>query len=718
MPQKGCKKTMKRLIAILLALFMLLSSLPVLAETAEAPEDAEEEAAYILDEDPENEEEAWDDEDDWENGFDDEDDWDDAPALPEYDYDYLRVGNPTQMKGDFFTDMWGNATSDLDVRALIHGYDLILWDGAEGVFTTNPVVVNGMIVTENDAGDRTYSLSLYSDLYYCDGTPITAYDYAFSLLFSMDPVIEELGGKPLRREHILGVEDYINGLTPALAGVRVLNDFRLDITVRHEYLPFFYELGLLDCLPYPIAVIAPGCEVKDEGQGVFIEGEFTAELLRQTVLDPENGYRTHPAVTCGPYVLTGFDGVTATFEINSLFKGDEDGALPIIPYIEYTLSDNETMIDALAAGEFGLLNKVAKAASILRGTQLIGTGNYAVSNYPRTGLTFISFNCEKAAVQSQAVRQAIACCTDKDQLVMDYVGNFGLRVEGFYGMGQWMYQLLTGAMAYPESDEDPDPAATEQLLESMMTQWEEWEEETRAFYAPSTDHAVQLLTRDGWTLNRRGESFDPAADDVRCKLIDGQLVPLELTLVYPEGNRMAESMETYLVPALRKAGIALTLEAQDMNTLLDMFYRRIERTADMLYLGTDFDVVFDPSTHFVPGEEGGLTWNYTEAGDELLYQLAVEMRKTEPGDLLTYCQRWMQFQQRFAELEPMIPIYSNVYFDFYPRVLHNYTLSENITWTQAIIKAYLSDMEDEEEEEADEEEDFEDLDEDEMFFDD
>ena len=36
-------------------------------------------------------------------------------------YENLTVGNPTPMRGEFFTEMWGNATSDIDVRALLHG---------------------------------------------------------------------------------------------------------------------------------------------------------------------------------------------------------------------------------------------------------------------------------------------------------------------------------------------------------------------------------------------------------------------------------------------------------------------------------------------------------------------------------------------------------------------------------------------------------------------
>ena len=35
--------------------------------------------------------------------------------------DELIVGHPTITNGDFFTEMFGNNTADIDVRALIHG---------------------------------------------------------------------------------------------------------------------------------------------------------------------------------------------------------------------------------------------------------------------------------------------------------------------------------------------------------------------------------------------------------------------------------------------------------------------------------------------------------------------------------------------------------------------------------------------------------------------
>lgn len=72
-----------------------------------------------------------------------------------------------------------------------------------------------------------------------------------------------------------------------------------------------------------------------------------------------------------------------------------------------------------------------------------------MANYTRSGFSFMSFSCERAAVSSQAVRQAIAYCFDQDAAVADYVGNYGLAVHGYYGLGQWMFQLVNGTVAPP-----------------------------------------------------------------------------------------------------------------------------------------------------------------------------------------------------------------------------------------------------------------------------
>ena len=147
-------------------------------------------------------------------------------------YDHLTVGNPTPMRGDFFTDLWGNATSDIDVRDLLHGYNLIMWDGANGMFTADPSVVSELTAIDNDQGDRRFVFVLYDDLYYSDGTKITAWDYAFSWLLRVSPAIAELGGQPARPDYLLGYQAYSDGAANTLAGVRVLADDMLMVCER------------------------------------------------------------------------------------------------------------------------------------------------------------------------------------------------------------------------------------------------------------------------------------------------------------------------------------------------------------------------------------------------------------------------------------------------------------------------------------------------------
>ena len=45
----------------------------------------------------------------------------DSDDLPDATRNRIRVGNPTQMSGRFFTDMFGGTTSDLDVQEVLEG---------------------------------------------------------------------------------------------------------------------------------------------------------------------------------------------------------------------------------------------------------------------------------------------------------------------------------------------------------------------------------------------------------------------------------------------------------------------------------------------------------------------------------------------------------------------------------------------------------------------
>ena len=720
----------------------------------------------------------------------------------------LIVGHPTITKGDFFTEMFGNDTADIDVRALIHGYNLVNWDQNQGVYVMDPSVVTEYQIVLDELGNKTYRMLLADDLYYSDGTPITAWDYAFSILLMMSPEVEKIGGKIYRAEHLLGYDDYIvtrtkimngealdysdNGDTFSLGGVEVHNDHELWITLDHEFLPYFFETGLLMTVPYPISVIAPGCKVYDDGNGVYLgnadnkdasftDPVFTADLLKKTILDPETGYNSHPNVVSGPYVIAddgkAWDPETGDghFVINEYFKGawmhntlpgpDYSGPVryiqvmddagnpkldasgseiwlvkPTIEKICFKVADNDTMIQQLADGELHLVNKVTYGPTILEGMQgeTAREAGIQYQNYPRIGLSFLTFTYDWPTVHDKEVRQAIAWCMDRDLMTSRYCGaGFGTRVDGYFGIEQWEYMLVTGNLAYPVNFlEQVQPAAaeegkeeedltkkyknryvnTQEEFDMAVAAWQslakEWED-TLVKYTVDLDKANALLNNAGWTLNRNGETYQPGVDDVRCKKMeDGSIVALDLKMMYPAGNHMAEIMQTAVrgeedmmpqdgvvpgeaagsfVDNLAAVGIKLELVPESMENLLKSYYRQTERTTDMIYLATNFHVIVDPSiTYSTDKTKNHQIWNNTYSDDEDLFYRAVNMRKTEPGDIFEYVSKWVSFQERYNEVLPTIPVYSNIYFDFFNQYLQNYYIKGQVTWSQASLPAYFA----------------------------
>jgi ABC-type transport system substrate-binding protein len=465
--------------------------------------------------------------------------------------------------------------------------------------------------------------------------------------------------------------------------------------------------------------------------------------------------------------------------------GNEDPFYMIKPSIEkiaFTVADNDTIAEDLSEGRLHLVNKVVYGPAIMEcmGTtagdaeddefdpdafseeepeeaeqeeseeepeeEELDISGIRYQNYPRIGLAFLTFTYDWPTVKEMEVRQAIAWCMDREQLAQDYCSGFGVVVNGYYGMEQWEYLLVTGQLDFPvnmldevlppvhEEDEEEKLlryrnryVRTQEEFEAAVDAWKtlvkEWDDgegnTLLTEYCVDLDKANAILDSAKWTLNRNGEKYQPGVDDVRCKEIDGELVALDLKMMYPEGNHMIEFMQTRtdeepsFVDNLAEVGIKVTFVPTPMEDLLHSYYRETERTTDMIYLATNFHVMVDPSiTYSTDDTLNHQIWNNTYSDDEDLFYRAVNMRKTEPMDVFEYVSKWMSFQQRYNEVLPTIPIYSNIYFDFWNAQLQNYHITGSVTWSQAILEAYFG----EEREEEPEEEDDEDLGDGEMMF--
>lgn len=583
-----------------------------------------------------------------------------APAETAGKYDRLRVAVTTPFSGNFLSAALGNNSSDLDVRRLIHGYNLVNWDSATGAYQFNERLVRAATTNESN---MSFVFALSRGLTYNDGTPITARDYAFSLLFLGSRELEEAAGGRESLSSVLGGEDYQSGTAKTLKGVRILGDYQFALEVDPAYMPYFYELKMLQVSPLPISVIAPGCEVKDDGDGVYISGPYTADLLRETLLG-ENGYISHPAVTSGPYMLTAFDGSTRVeMALNPAYIGDQNGNVPDIPRIDFRAVAPESIMTGLAEGETDLVVRRSRLDQITSGMGLAAGGDFAMKAYSRSGLSFISFCAEKGPTASENVRKAISLCLEKDKTTEAYTGAFGTPVKGYYGIGQWMFMMANGTLVPEEGQEE---------------EWADLNLDGLPVYPLDPAHAGELLEADGWTMG---------SDGVRHKTIDGADTALTLKMIYPIGNDLEPVLQETFVPHLAEAGIRLETEALEMQELLKRYYRQTERDCDLILLGTDLGDVFDPTGEY---DEKG-TNRLSGITDGSLRDLALKMRSTEPGNATEYCRRWLRYQERLMNIAAVLPLYSDAYLDFHVNELQNYDPAPTGNWTIAVLDAFLGD---------------------------
>ena len=585
-------------------------------------------------------------------------------------YETLTVGVTTAFSGNFLSDALGSNISDQDVRKLIHAYSLVRWDSDIGAFRLNSNVVNGGLMS---ADQGTYHFAIADNLTYNDGTPITVKDYAFSFLLLTSRALKEATGLREDGSRIMGWNAYDEGLAAAISGFRLVGDYQMSITISQEYTPFFYEMKVLDIYPLPISVIAPGCEVRDDGNGVYLSGTFNADTVQKTILDPDTGYAAHPSVTSGPYMMSNYDGKTVWLTKNPEYIGDAEGLSPIIGDVVVRYIPSRDLLSALIAGDVDLTTRSIRTDQIATGMALSSGDEYSMKSYSRNGLAFISFCAEKGATSDPNVRKALAMCIDKTGLNAEYSGNMGIVVDGYYGIGQWMFPMTRGRIPEVWQEENPDDTFEDMNLDGLTV------------YPLDVEAAKKLLDEAGWNLNA---DAGPWTEGLRYKNIDGMLTPLTLRLAYPTENLAGPMLSTYFVPYLEEAGIGLELYAVNMPDLLLLYYGQAERNYDMIMIGSNFQDVFDPSIYY---DENGKD-RLNGITDPQLAELAKELRRTEPGNGAEYVRRWIKYLEYRSEVLPEIPLYSNAYMDFHITALRDYAPAAASSWAEAIQKAYLSDF--------------------------
>ena len=572
------------------------------------------------------------------------------------------VGSITQVTNEFYDSSFSNNGVNMGIYNLLHGGATVIYT-KEGEFVFDETIVASHEEVENEDGTKTFTVTINDGLVWSDGTPLTAKDYVFALLLENSDEMAGVDNYPAYNgTSYVGYDEYRDGTADTFAGVRLVDDMTYALTVKADELPYHYDITYASALPRPLHVIAPECDVEDTENGATITGNFTTELLQETINNSETGYRYNPTVTCGPYMFESFDVASeqATLTVNPNYMGDYRGVKPLIETIIIKTVSSDTMMNELEAGSVDLLYESSGGDTINAGLDLVEEGVAATTSYYRNGYGMIQYDCSQFPTDSEAVRQAIAYCLDRGEFARQYTGGYGSVVHSYYGLAQWEYQ------------------------ESI-----DWINENLNTYDMNVEAAIELLEEDGWTLNADGTPY--SGEGVRYKDVDGELRPLIIEWCNSENNPVSELLATMLPETMAEAGMQLNATTTDFATLM----AGIDHTGDTVYnmynLANGFADQSSPWYYFSNDPAWMGTYNSNWIADQELNDAVVPMRSIAYEDRETWLEAWRNFIQVWNEKLPNIPLYSDEYYDFYTTRVHDWDNSSIWGWDKAILDAWVTD---------------------------
>lgn len=573
----------------------------------------------------------------------------------------LVIGSTTDLESDFYDASFNNNATNYKLYDLLHGLATVVSD-KEGAFVYDPTVVKSHEEKENEDGTKTYTVTINDGLVWSDGTPITAKDYVFQLLLESSDEMNQVDGYPSQAGYsLVGYDDYFAGKSDTFAGVHLVDEMTYSVTVKAEELPYHYDITYAIAMPRPMHVIAPDCDVKDTEKGATITGEFTADLLKKTINDPDTGYRHNPKVVCGPYLFDSYDIASrqGTIVVNPKYAGDYRGVKPVIEKVIIKTVKSDTMINELASGSVDLLFQSSGADTINGGLDLVDEGKAQKTTYFRNGYGKVQFDCSQFPTDSANVRQAIAYCLDRNEFARQYSGGYASVVHSYYGLAQWEYQ---------ES--------------------KDWIEQNLNTYEKNIDEAKKLLEADGWNKNADGSKY--SGTGTRYKEVDGELKPLVIEWANTEGNPVSELLATMLPEAMKEAGMELKATTIDFPTLLS----GIDHTGDKIYnmynLAIGFSLASSPWYYYSTDPvwmQGGYNSNWI--ADKELEAAAAALKPIPYEDNEAWLPAWQNFMKVWNEKMPDIPLYSDEYYDFYSTKLKGWESTSVWEWSRAVLDAWV-----------------------------
>ncbi|MDP2916401.1 MAG: peptide ABC transporter substrate-binding protein [Dehalococcoidia bacterium] len=258
---------------------------------------------------------------------------------------------------------------------------------------------------------RTYTFSLRRNVRFHDGKQVKAADFKYSWERALDPATDS-STAPTYLSDIVGAKDILSGKSKELSGVKVIDDFTLEVTIDAPKSYFLWKLTYPTSFVVDRANVALGKEWwrKPNGTGAFKLNRWVEN--QQVVLDRNESYFGEMAKVASV--------------IFQLYSGR-----PIDLY--------ETGKIDVAGVSLDYIDKVMdKSGPFYKELQVV----------PELSFSYIGFNATEPPFDDVNVRKAFSHAVDKDRIVALVFRNMMKRADGILPPGIPGYNPNLAGLGY------------------------------------------------------------------------------------------------------------------------------------------------------------------------------------------------------------------------------------------------------------------------------
>ena len=561
-------------------------------------------------------------------------------------------------------------------------------------------------------------------------------DYTSETVMTTVPVVDENGEETGETTE----EETANpklGATKEFSGVRLLDEYTYELTVAADQVTYFAEANAA-LQPYPMGLfLGEDVDVADDGNGCYLTDNFYEKNADgQYVKGLEilgNRFDVTKYPYSGPYTITEWDegAKQATLTLNPEYKGNFEGQKPSIETIVYVKVVEETCVGELTSGGVDLLINVTGGELTAAALAEVDGVNYNEVHYQRAGYGKIQFDCDFGPTMFQEVRQAVAYLLNRVEFCQAFTGGYGVVVDGPYSPDFAAYRAVQDDIELTDYSFSPDTAI--KVLEDggwiYNSKGEPYEAGASGVdavrYKKLTAEEANAVTGDGARDVNKTYASVANTDGVTYKTVEinGEYyMPLAINWFGTQPNSVTDLLGTMLSNSsdLAAAGMVIRSTTGDFNVLLGNIYRMSAMGYEgtpiygMYNLATGFNsaiydrsyewrldpIYFDYSSNKLYDEYDKAFPYDLENPERLSYEEAVEASGDKLGmDYLSmamvynaktedeYNQWYQGFIERWNELMPDIPLYSNYYYDVFHAKLENFKTTPFFGANRAIIYA-------------------------------